>query len=314
MTDYQSAKVVKIRYDQNEDKLFQSDNLEEEQFVPVEKTIFWKCFGGLFVILLMVEGFWKLEQIFQKSSFLGFVYLSLFVLACVGCFCFYDKEKKCLEACNQQAECKKITDYQECLKYLSDLAVNKNPVVFEQYKKWKSEAITLTDAGEISKIYSQYVLEPYIDKQVSQQIVSYSLKAAGAVVVSPFVLSDMCFVGMISLKMLKQIAELYGLKVGYYSRIKIYHHIFVNMISAGGLELIHDLSTTLGIGVLKKMSGQLGQALTTSLFVLRLGTQIAKEYRPVDFNKKNEISFLSLGKEVVARFKDKNLIEDEKSI
>ena len=89
-----------------------------------------------------------------------------------------------------------------------------------------------------------------------------------------------------NLKMIEEIANLYGLRLGYWSRIKLIKQVFVNMVYAGATELIADVGTELlGADLLGKLSARLAQGLGAGMLTARLGLKAMHLCRPLPFEE-----------------------------
>ena len=89
-----------------------------------------------------------------------------------------------------------------------------------------------------------------------------------------------------NLTMIDKIVGLYGLKLGYWSRIKLIKNVFVNMVYAGASELITDFGSDLiGADLVGKISGRMAQGVGAGLLTSRLGIKTIHLCRPIPFGQ-----------------------------
>mgnify|MGYP003389142164 FL=1 len=104
------------------------------------------------------------------------------------------------------------------------------------------------------------------------------------VAISPLAIVDMLIMLWRNIKMIDKISGLYGLKLGYWSRVKLIKQVFANMIFVGASEMMLDLGTeALGADLLGKFSGRLAQGFGAGMLTARLGLNTIKTCRPLPF-------------------------------
>ena len=155
----------------------------------------------------------------------------------------------------------------------------------EEERQWQMDAETdLSDAEQI-RLYSRQVLSK-VDKKALDKISKFSTEAVVLVALSPIAIIDMLLMVWRNLKMIDEIANLYGLKLSYWSRVKLIKQVFVNMVYAGATELIADVGTELlGADLLGKLSARLAQGLGAGVLTARLGLKTMHLCRPIPFEQ-----------------------------
>jgi putative membrane protein len=107
------------------------------------------------------------------------------------------------------------------------------------------------------------------------------------VALSPIALLDMLIMLSRNLRLINKISALYGLKLGYWSRIKLIKSVFINMAYAGASELIADVGAELlGADLLSKLSSRFAQGLGAGMLTARLGINAMTLCRPIPLNDK----------------------------
>ncbi|WP_115718318.1 TIGR01620 family protein [Gallaecimonas mangrovi] len=138
------------------------------------------------------------------------------------------------------------------------------------------------DSGEeVQGRFRQRVLSELDDK--AQVLVRrYALEATVMVAVSPLALTDMAIIAWRNLRLIREVAKVYGLQLGYWSRVRLVRQVFINLIYAGASELVVDIGmSTFGADLLGKLSGRAAQGLGAGLLTARLGWQAMRLSRPL---------------------------------
>ena len=52
---------------------------------------------------------------------------------------------------------------------------------------------------------------------------------------------DMAFIGWRNIRLINRIAQIYGIELGYYSRLKLFRLVLVNIAFAGATELVREV-------------------------------------------------------------------------
>lgn len=143
-----------------------------------------------------------------------------------------------------------------------------------------------------------------VDQQASRIISRWSAEAAAMVAISPFALLDMLLVMWRNQRMMSRIAELYGVKLGYWSRIRLWRQVFANIVYAGLSEIATDLGAQwVGAELLARLSARAGQGLGAGLLTARLGHQVMALCRPVPYEHVKKPGYLKLQKNLLSQLK-----------
>jgi putative membrane protein len=61
------------------------------------------------------------------------------------------------------------------------------------------------------------------------------------IAVSPLALVDMAFIAWRNLRLINRIATLYGIELGYYSRLRLFRLVLLNIAFAGASEMVREV-------------------------------------------------------------------------
>ncbi|PKG85927.1 TIGR01620 family protein [Colwellia sp. 75C3] len=180
-----------------------------------------------------------------------------------------------------KAFCDKITENLPC------------DLVFDCPKEqqvWHDALAADYTSTELVQLYSRVVLTKVDDKALNE-VAKFSTEAVVLVALSPVALIDMLIMLSRNLRMINKISGLYGLKLGYWSRIKLIKQVFVNMAYAGASELVADFgSDMLGAELLGKLSARFAQGLGAGMLTARLGAKTMELCRPIPFEEKPKLT------------------------
>lgn len=175
-------------------------------------------------------------------------------------------------------------------------------LVSEQEQAWQDALDAQYSDTELLQLYSRLVLTK-VDEKAMAEIAKFSTEAVVLIALSPVALIDMLIILWRNLRMINKVALLYGMKLGYWSRIKLIKQVFVNMVYAGASELIADFgSDMIGADLLGKLSGRLAQGLGAGMLTARLGVKTMQLCRPIPLESKPKLAHVR--KEMLSTIKE----------
>lgn len=310
MTEERKLKRIVVTKD-----MIQNEKTTDLNFAPIETEAVLPWYKNSkillavsFTLLIVVQGYLALQNAFASSMILGLVYLAIIGCAVLAIIWTIIREIAACSVFRLRKTCRETDMKSEVCELLAKQEYNRNAEVINAFRQWKQRADSFTSANDIKTAYSELVLEPFIDKKAVKIISTNSLQTAAFVATSPFVFTDMLFVFASNLRMTSQIAECYGMELGLSVRWQIYKTVFHNMMMSGGAELLTDMASPLGVGLIGKFSAKIGQGMLGGLYAARLGIKVAELCRPVEFTDKNKPSTTTVFKSIYKMFKDRKLI------
>lgn len=304
-----------LTFDENERDERGLSTLESGKLLQEEKAIksgkgswLWRFIGVLFVTVVSIEAVEFFITGFEQSPIITSVYAVLTVaLGLVagnallrefnGLRQFKKRQymkqqatelllinsEQLTETSNKRGKafCEKISDNLPC------------DLVFDCPKEqqvWHDALAADHSSTELVQLYSRVVLTK-VDEKALNEVAKFSTEAVVLVALSPVALIDMLIMLSRNLRMINKIAGLYGLKLGYWSRIKLIKQVFVNMAYAGASELVADFgSDMLGAELLGKLSARFAQGLGAGMLTARLGAKTMELCRPIPFDEKPKLT------------------------
>ncbi|MGF1725497.1 YcjF family protein [Photobacterium nomapromontoriensis] len=149
------------------------------------------------------------------------------------------------------------------------------------YDRWQQSLAETHNDREVMQLYDQMVLG-YQDKLARKLVAKYASEAAVMVAVSPLALADMLLVAWRNFRLIEQVSAVYGIELGYWSRIRLIKLVLANMAVAGASELIADSGMDmLSMDLAGRMSTRVAQGVGVGLLTGRLGFKAINLMRPL---------------------------------
>ncbi|MDE1463654.1 YcjF family protein [Spartinivicinus poritis] len=251
--------------------------------------------AGLVGAGALAEVTWFLIDQWQQSSLIAAAYTAGIVLL-VTCL-----SKVLLGELRSLSKLKKLRQWQrtanrlqqseqqgEAIRFVKRLSQRSGYHTTDGYQQWLSAVNSSHNDAEVITLYSQTVLKP-LDSQAEQVVYRWSSEAALLVAISPLAITDMLILGWRNIKMIDKLCEVYGVKLGYWSRISLIRTVFRNMIYTGATELIADIGMDLlGAELAGRVSTRFTQGMGAGLLTARLGYQAINLCRPIPFSVKQK--------------------------
>lgn len=287
--DWQAKEDISL----TEQDYLNTDNRQEKS----KPRWLWRVVGSVFVGVVAVETFTFFQQGFTQSPILAAMYgVLLFGLsAIVGSTAIreFSALRQFKRQQRTQSKVKSIlSDELDSNSNLDAKALCENisanlpcDLMSEHEKSWQLLVKDEYSDEELLQLYSRKVLTK-VDEKALAEVAKFSTEAVVLIALSPIAIVDMLLMFWRNLRMVDKIAGLYGLKIGYWSRVKLIKQVFVNMAYAGASELVVDLGADLvGAELLGKLSGRMAQGLGAGMLTSRLGIQTIKLCRPIPFEE-----------------------------
>lgn len=165
---------------------------------------------------------------------------------------------------------------------------------------WQSSLADHHTDSEVISLFEHRVMAK-VDKKALSTITTNAGAASVLIAVSPFALLDMAIVLWRNLRMLNQISEAYGVRLGYWGRISLIRRIFHTMLYAGAAEIISDAGNyALGAGVTGKLSTRVAQGMGAGVLSARIGLKAMQECRPMPWLSIEKPGLANISKQLLS--------------
>ncbi|MFH4593490.1 TIGR01620 family protein [Vibrio alginolyticus] len=169
------------------------------------------------------------------------------------------------------------------------------------FDRWQNSINPAHSDAEILDMYDSMVVSQQ-DKLATKIVSQHATECAALVAVSPLAAADMLLVAWRNFKMIDNLSKVYGVELGYASRIKLLRAVFVNMAAAGASELVIDASMDLmSMDLAGKVSARAGQGLGVGILTARLGLKAMTLLRPLPWYPNRQVKLGTIRKAVAAK-------------
>jgi len=156
------------------------------------------------------------------------------------------------------------------------------------------------DDGEIVRLLDRQVLAP-LDRAAYQRVLRASRDTAVATALSPAAVLDLAVVLWRNLKLVREVAALYGARPGYVGSLRLLRRMLANIAVAGVAESAHHVAVeALGGSLAAAISTRMGQGVINGLLTARVGITAMHLCRPIAFGPDNSPSLNRIRKELLS--------------
>ncbi|PHM38125.1 YcjF family protein [Xenorhabdus innexi] len=148
-------------------------------------------------------------------------------------------------------------------------------------QRWQSALHETHNDREMVILYSKLV-QPVLDEQAKKEIRRSAAESALMIAVSPLAVVDMAFIAWRNIRLINRIAAVYGIELGYFSRIRLFRLVLLNIAFAGASELVREVGIDwLSQDIAARLSARAAQGIGAGLLTARLGIKAMELCRPL---------------------------------
>jgi len=255
-------------------------------------TLFWTATAGLVLLgsgLAIVK---LIEDLFARSESLGWLGLGFAAAAGLALAVVTGREVfglmrlAAIEKLHARAAAVIASDDRvESRAIVNDLLnlAHQNPHLARARAALTEHAGDIIDGADMIRLAERELLTPL--DQEARRIVSVAAQRVSVITaVSPRALFDVLFVFVAALRMIRQLARLYGGRPGALGMISLLRHVIAHLAITGGMAAGDSLvQQVLGHGIAAKLSQRLGEGVLNGLLTARLGLAAIDVTRPLPF-------------------------------
>lgn len=257
-------------------------------------------FIGVGLLLMVLLG-WEVFSVTNSlldihwllaCSFAGFVLMvTLMALRLVWSF-LHDRESvDALESLQEISQrLSEVSDLGSAKQLISEFNVfylNKPQNVY--FQRCLEQLPNYSNDREVVEHIERVFLRP-LDKEALRRVSDYSLQTAMVVAVSPWASLDMLLSLWRSIKMIDDVAQVYGMRPSIFNRYKLFKLVVHQLVFVAASEVVIDqVIEEFGSSTLAGMAGaRLGQGLGAGIYTAKIGVATMQVCRPIAFSRESK--------------------------
>jgi putative membrane protein len=290
----------------------------EQAIVPTERrfrwgALFWGAVGGLVLLAAGLGVTQLIENLFARNDGLGVLGLALTSIAIVSLLVIGAREAAGLMRLStiehlhaRAAEVIASDDRNESRNVLRDLLkiAHQNPHLARARATLTHHAGDIIDGADMIRLAERELMNP-LDQQARLLISAAAQRVSLVTAISPRALFDIAFVFAVSLRLIRQLALLYGGRPGTLGLIKLMRQVLAHLAITGGMAASDSvIQQMLGHGLAAKLSQRLGEGFLNGLLTARLGLSAIDLIRPLPFTALPRPALTDLARDLLRKRED----------
>jgi putative membrane protein len=271
-------------------------------------TLFWGALGGLVLLAAGLGVTQLIEDLFARGTALGVLGSALTFAATLSFLVIAAREAASLmrlgaieDLHRRAASVIASDDRNQSRAVLRDLLkiAHQNPHLARARATLSHHAGDIIDGADMIRLAERELMSP-LDQQARLLISAAAQRVSLVTAISPRALFDVAFVLAASLRLIRQLARLYGGRPGTLGMIRLMRHVLAHLAITGGMAASDSvIQQILGHGLTAKLSQRLGEGFLNGLLTARLGLAAIDVTRPLPFAALPRPSLTDLAKDLL---------------
>jgi putative membrane protein len=273
-------------------------------------AVFWTAIGGLILLGVGLGVTRLIEDLFARSEGLGFVGLGFAFVAALAFAVVVAREAfglarlAAIEKLHLRAAAVLTSDdHAESRAIVRELLrlEHQNPQLARARATLQGHTDDIIDGADLIRLAERELMTP-LDQEARRLVSSAAQRVSLVTAVSPRALIDVLFVFAASLRLIRQLARLYGGRPGALGMIALMRHVIAHVAITGGMAASDGLiQQVLGHGIAAKLSQRLGEGVLNGLLTARLGLAAIDVTRPLPFTALPKPVLADLAKDLLRK-------------
>jgi putative membrane protein len=276
-------------------------------------TLFWAASGGLVLLALGLGVANLVQDLFARSESLGYLGVTLAAIAALALAVTIGREVfglarlATIEKLHQRAtEVLASDDHAASRAVVGDLLklAHQNPQLARARAALQSHESEIIDGADMIRLAERELMSP-LDAEARRLVSQAAQRVSIVTAISPRAMIDILFVFVAALRLIRQLARLYGGRPGTLGMIALMRHVIAHLAITGGVAASDSLiQQMLGHGVAAKLSQRLGEGMLNGLLTARLGLAAIEVTRPMPFAALPRPALADLAKDLLRKRDD----------
>lgn len=171
-------------------------------------------------------------------------------------------------------------------------------------QRWYAAIHETQNDREVVTLYA-HIVQPVLDAQARREISRSAAESTLMIAVSPLALVDMAFIAWRNIRLINRIAAIYGIELGYYSRLRLFRLVLLNMAFAGASELVREVGMDwMSQDLAARLSARAAQGIGAGLLTARLGIKAMALCRPLPWIDGDKPKLNDFRRELIGQLKE----------
>lgn len=250
------------------------------------------AFGTLFTFALSVGAWNFVADLLAQNLILGWIAFALVAMAALAALILSLREWAAyvrlarLDAIRGRAEVAHATaDLPEARRVVTALErlYSARPETAWGRARLAERQADVMDADALLGLAEREVMAP-LDAAARASVEGAARQVAMVTALVPLAFADVAMALVANLRMIRQIAAIYGGRTGSFGSLRLLRRVFASLLAAGALALTDDMiSSVAGGGVLAKLSRRFGEGVVNGALTARVGVAAMEVCRPLPF-------------------------------
>jgi putative membrane protein len=257
-------------------------------------TLLWSALSGLVLMALGLAVTSLVEDLYARAPWLGAIGLALALVAGLALLVVVLREIAGLvrlatvETLRQRALAVIESDDRDGGRALvADMLVltRRIPRLARGRARLEENRADIIDGRDLIRLVERELMSP-LDIEARRLVVAASKRVSVVTAISPRAAVDMVFVLINALRMVRQLAALYGGRPGTLGVLRLFRQIVSHLAVTGGVGVADSVvQQVIGHGLAARLSARLGEGMINGLLTARLGLLTIDLVRPLPFHE-----------------------------
>jgi putative membrane protein len=255
-------------------------------------ALFWSAFTGLLSLAAWLWVTHLIEQLFAQNKTLGTIGMVLAALAGGALAVIVGREvisllrMATIEKLHARALVVIETDNRaEARAIVRELlkVENQNPQLARARAALAGHVNDIIDGADLLRLAERELLAP-LDREARTLVSTAAQRVSVVTAISPKALIDVVFVLIAAVRLVRQLAGLYGGRPGAIGMIRLMRQTISHLAITGGIAIGDSVvQQLLGHGIAARLSSKLGEGVLNGMLTARLGLAAIDLTRPLPF-------------------------------